>query len=132
MRSSVTQFNVPVRKIDEVLPEIVLWRGKSDVDERAPFWPFGSTDQAHVRFTREPVAFAGVARDAGTNHVIPRSCPCAVARHAMAEAEFTATEILAAVLTGVRVALEHAVPANLHFLPAPSIENQKQEHPRHT
>ena len=33
----IAQFNVPVRKIDKMLPEIVLRRGKSDLDERPPF-----------------------------------------------------------------------------------------------
>src|SRR5881227_3593511 len=132
MRSSVTQFNVPVREIDEMLPEVVLRRGKSDLDERPPFWPFGSTDQAHVRFTRQPIAFARVARNARANHILPRCCSTAVARHDVIEIELAAVKNLAAVLAGVLVALEDVVPGKFHFLLWKPIENQKHNHPRDT
>ena len=52
MRSSIAQFDIPVREIDKVFPEVVLRRGKGNLDERPPFWPFGFADQAHVRFSR--------------------------------------------------------------------------------
>ena len=32
----VAQFNVPVREIDEVLPEVVLGRSEGDLDKRPP------------------------------------------------------------------------------------------------
>ena len=128
----IAQFNVPVREIDEVLPEIMLRRGKSDVDEGTPFWPLRLADQAHVRFTRQPVAFARVAGNARANHVLPCSRPSAIARHDVIEIELAAVKNLAAVLAGVLVALKHVVPGKFHFLLWKPIENQEHNHPRDT
>ena len=131
-RSSVAQFNVPVREIDKMLPEIVLRGGKCNVDERPPFWPLRFPDQTHVRFARKPVAFARVARNARANHVFPCCCSTAIARHDVIEVELAAIEKFAAVLTGVLVALEHVVPGKFHLLLWKPIENQKDNHPRDT
>jgi len=51
-----------------VLPEIVLGRSKGDLDKRPPLRSLRFADQAHVCFTRKPVALARIARDAGANH----------------------------------------------------------------
>src|SRR6266550_7865016 len=77
----VAQFDIPVREINEVLPEIVLGRSKGDLDKRPPLRPLGFADQAHVRFTRKPVALARIAGDAGANHVFPSRRSASVARH---------------------------------------------------
>jgi len=60
----ITQFHIPIREVDKVLPEIVLWSRERNLDERPPFWPFWFADQTHVRFARKPVALARVAPDA--------------------------------------------------------------------
>src|SRR2546430_6650239 len=65
----VAQFDVPVREINEVFPQIVLRRSKSDLDERPPLRSLRFADQAHVCFTREPITLAGIAGDARANHV---------------------------------------------------------------
>lgn len=128
----IAQLDVPVGEIDKVLPEIMLWSGKSDVDERPPFWPFRFANQAHVRFSREPVAFARIASNARANHVFPRSCPSAIARHDVIEIELASIEKFAAILTGVLVALENIVASEFYFLLWKPIENQKYNHPRDT
>jgi len=115
-----------------MFPEIVLRRGKCNVDERPPFWPLRFPDQTHVRFAGEPVAFARIARNARANHVLPRSRSTAIARHDVIEIELAAIEKFAAVLTGVLIALENIVAGKFHFLLWKPIENQKYNHPRDT
>src|SRR5437588_9369375 len=129
-RSLIAQLNVPVREIDEVFPEVVLRGGKCDVDERPPFWSLWFPDKAHVRLTREPVAFARITADARTNHVLPCCCPSAIARHDVIEIQFAAIEKFAAILARVLVALEHVVASEFYLLRRKPIENQKHNHPR--
>ncbi len=99
------------------------------MDERPPLRPLRFANQAHVRFAREPVAFARIAADAGTNHVLPRGRPSPVTRYDMIQIEFATIENLAAVLAGVLVALEHVVPSKFHFLLRKPIEHQKSQSP---
>ena len=40
----VAQFDVPVREINEVFPEIVLGRSKGDLDKRPPLRPLRFAD----------------------------------------------------------------------------------------
>jgi len=80
---SIAQLHVPVRQINEVLPEIVLRRSKGDLDKWPPLWPLRFADQCHVRIAGEPVAFARIARDARANNVFPSRRPASVARHDM-------------------------------------------------
>ncbi len=127
--SSIAQLDVPVSKIDKVLPKIVLRRGKGNLDERPPFWPFGFADQAHVRFARKPIAFACIAGDARTNHVFPRCSPSPIARHDVIEIKFASIEDLTAVLAGVFVALEDIVTRKLYLLLWKPIEHQQHNHP---
>src|SRR4029077_8115181 len=105
----IAQFDIPVREIDKVLPEVVLRSGKGDLDKRPPLWPLGFADQAHVRFARKPVAFACVATDARAHNVFPRSRPSAVARHYVIQIEFASIENLTAVLACILVALKDIV-----------------------
>src|SRR5439155_14586481 len=116
-------------EIDEVLPEIVLRRGKGNLDERPPFWPFGFADQAHVRFARKPVALACIAGDARANHVLPSCGSSAIARHDVIQIEFASIENLTAVLAGVLVALKNIVARKLYFLLWNPIEHQQYNHP---
>ena len=123
-RCLVAQLNVPVGKINEVLPEIVLRRSKRDLNKRTPFWPLRFADQAHVRFSRKTVAFTRVARNTRANHVFPSRRPAPVARHDMVQIEFTAIEELAAVLAGVLVSLKHVVSGEFYFLLRKPIERK--------
>ena len=115
-----------------MFPEIVLGRGKSNVDERPPFWTLRFANQTHVRFSRDPVAFACVAADARANHVFPRGRSSSVAWDDMIQIEFAPVKALAAVLAGVLVALEHIVSGKFHFLLRKPIENKKHNHSGNT
>ena len=100
----IAQFNVPVRKIDKMLPEIVLRRGKSDLDKRAPFGPLRFADQAHVGFSRKPVALPCITGDTRADHVFPGRHPAAIARHHVIEIEVATFKNFSTVLAGVLVA----------------------------
>ena len=126
----VAQLNVPVRKINEVLPEIVLGRSKRDLHKWPPLWPLRFADQAHVRFSRKPVAFTRVARNTRANHVFPSRRPAPVARHDMVQIELAAIEELSAVLAGVLVSLKHVVSGEFYFLLRKPIEHKQHDHPR--
>jgi hypothetical protein len=128
-RSLIAQLDVPVRKINEVLPEIVLWSSKRNLDEWPPLWPLRFADQAHVRFTRKPVPFARIARDAGANHVFPGRRPAPIARHDMIQIKLAPVEELAAVLAGVLVSLKHVVSGEFYFLLWKPIEHKQHDHP---
>jgi len=126
----IAQFDVPVREVDEVLPEIVLWGRECDMHERPPLRSLGFANQAHVRFARKPVTFARIAGDTRANHVLPRGCSSPITRYDVIQIEFAAIENFAAVLASVFVALKHVVPGKFHFLFWKPIENQKHNHPR--
>ena len=126
----IAQLDVPVRKINEVLPEIVLGRSKGDLDKRPPLWPLRFSDQAHMRFTRKPVAFPCIARDAGANHVFPSRRSAPVARHYVIQIQVTPLEEFAAVLAGVLVSLKHVVSGEFYFLLRKPIEHKQHDHPR--
>ena len=49
----------------------------------------------------------------------------------MIEIQFAAIENIAAVLTGIFIALENIVPRKLHFLLRQAIEEQQDDHTRH-
>ena len=126
----VAQFDVPVCQIDEVLPEIVLRRGKRNLNKWPPLRPLGFTDQAHVRLARKPVAFARIARNTRANHVFPSRRPAPVTRHDMIQIKLAAIEQVSAVLAGVLVSLKHVVPGEFYFLLRKSVEHKQHDHPR--
>ena len=105
-----------------MLPEIVLGRSKGNLNEWPPLRPLRFADQAHVRFTGQPVSFPRIARNAGANHVFPNSRPATVTRHDVIQIKLAAIEQLAAVLAGVLVSLKHIVPREFHFLLRKPIE----------
>jgi len=92
--------------------------------KRPPFGPLRFSNQGHVRFAGQSVAFTGIARNAGTNHIFPRSCPTAIARDDMIEIQVIAIKDMSAVLAGVLVTLENVVTSELHFLLRQPVEHQ--------
>jgi hypothetical protein len=128
-RTLVAQFDIPVREIDKVLPEIVLGRSKRDLNKWPPLRPLRFADQAHVRFSRKTVAFTRVARNTRANHVFPSRCPASVARHDVVQIELAAIEELSAVLAGVFVSLKHVVSGEFYFLLRKPIEHKQHDHP---
>ena len=111
-------------------PAFMLWRRKSDMQEWAPFRALCFANKSHARFLGQPVAFAGVTRNARANHVFPRRCPPAIARHDVIEIQIVAIEKLAAVLTGVLVTLENVVTRELNLLLWQPIEKEQHDHAR--
>ena len=77
-----------------------------------------------MRFTRKPVAFPRIARDARANHIFPSRRSAPVARHDMIQIQVAPIEQLAAVLAGVLVALEYVVAREFYFLLRKPIEHQ--------
>ena len=127
----VAQLDVPVGKIDKVSPAFVLRRRKCDVHKRAPLRALRFANQTHLRFPRQTVALARIARDTGANHVLPDGESASVARHDMIEIQVVPLKNLAAVLAGVLVALENIVPREFHFLFRQPIEEEQHDHTRH-
>ncbi len=113
-----------------MLPEIVLGRSKRDLNKWPPLRPLRSTNQAHVRFARKPVAFARIARNTRANHVFPSRRPAAIARHDVIQIKVTTIEEFATVLAGVLVSLKHVVPCEFYFLLWKPIEHKQNNHPR--
>src|SRR5438132_737938 len=105
----VTKLNVPISQIDKMFPEIVLRRGKRNLNKRPPLWPFGFADQAHVRLARKPIALVRIAGDTRANDIFPRCCSSLISRHNVIQIEFAAIKHLPAILAGVLVTLENVV-----------------------
>ena len=131
-RRSVAQFDIPVREIDEMPPAFMLGRRKGDMNKWTPFRPLRFADKMHVRFLRQPIAFACIARDARANHIFPCRRSTSFARHDMIEIQVVALKNVATILTGVLVALENVVTRELHFLFRETIEKEQHDHARHT
>jgi len=113
-----------------VFPEIVLGRSKGNLDKRPPFRPLRFANQTHVRFTRKPIPFPRIARDAGANHIFPSRRPAPVARHNVIQVKLTAIEQFTAVLAGVLVTFEYVMPGEFHFLLRKPIEHKQHDHAR--
>src|SRR5207249_11414105 len=126
----IAELDVPVREIDKMLPEIVLWSSKCNLHERPPLRSLRFPDQAHVCFTRKPVALARVAWDTRANDVFPSRCPAPVAWHDMIQIKLAAIEELAAVLAGVLVSLKHVVAREFYLFFREPIEHKQHDHPR--
>jgi hypothetical protein len=120
----IAQFDVPIREINKVLPEIVLRRSKGDLDKRPPLRSLRLSDQAHVRFTRQPIAFARIAWDARAHHIFPRGHASSIPRHDMIEIQVAPLEKMAAVLAGIVISLKYVVPGEFYFLLRKPIEHQ--------
>lgn len=108
----------------------MLGRRKRDVNKRTPLGPLRLADQMHVRFLREPIALARIARNARANHIFPGRGSASFARHDMIEIEIVALKNCTAILAGVFVALEDVVTRELHFLFWETIEKQQHDHAR--
>ena len=104
---------------------------KGDMHKWAPLGPLRFADKMHVRFLRQPIAFACIARDARANHIFPCSRSASFTRHDMIKIQVVALEDLAAVLAGVLVALENVVASELHFLFREPIEKEQHDYARH-
>ena len=98
--------------------------------ERTPLRSLRLSNQTHVGFLREPVAFARVTLNARANHIFPCRRPASVPRHDMIEIQLISLENPAAILAGVFVALENIVTRKLHFLLRETIKKEQHNHAR--
>ena len=105
----------------------MLRRRKGDVQERAPLRALWFANESHARFLGQPVAFARVTWNARANHVFPRRCPAAIARHHMIEIQIVAIEKMSAVLAGILIAFENVMPRKLYFLFRKPIKKQQDD-----
>src|SRR5947209_20255674 len=96
-------------------PALVLWSGERHVQERPPFRTLRFTDQRHLRFLRESIAFARVTRNARANDIFPSRISTAVAWNDVVEIQIVSIESDAAVLARVLVALENIVAGMFTF-----------------
>ena len=98
-------------------PALMLRCRKSDLNKWTPLGPLRFADKMHVRFLRQPIAFACIARDARANHIFPCCRSTSLARHDMVEIQL--------------VALKNVVPRELHFLFRETIEKEQHDYARH-
>ena len=108
----------------------MLRRRKCDMHKRAPLRSLRLANQTHVRFLRQPVAFACVTLNARANHVFPCRRSASIARHDMIEIQLISLEDMAAILASVLVALENVVTGKLHFLLRETIKKEQHNHAR--
>ena len=69
---SVAQFNIPVGQVEEVAPGFRAVAGDLHVEKGPQFGTLWLFHQLHAGLMRTTVALAGVAGDAGADHVFPR------------------------------------------------------------
>ena len=67
----LTEFDIPIRDVEEVPPGIMNLCTERDLHERTPLRTLRLTDQAHSSFQRRPVGLPRVTRNAGTHDVFP-------------------------------------------------------------
>src|SRR5436309_8762538 len=82
-RSSIAQFDVPIGQIDKMPPALMLGCRKRDLNKWTPLGSLRFADKMHMRFLRQPVAFARIARDARANHIFPGRGSTPFPRHHM-------------------------------------------------
>jgi hypothetical protein len=81
---------------------------------------------------RKAIPFSGITRDAGANDILPRRKPAFIAWNDVIQIQVAFIEDLAAVLTGILVALEDVVPGKLHLFPRHAVEEHEHDHARHS
>lgn len=129
-RLTVPQLDIPVREVEEVFPTVVVVGGDGDVDEGSPFRAFGLANELHADLMWEAVALFRVAGDAGTHNVFPCGQTAFFPGQDMIQIQFRAVEDDAAILTGIRIALEDIVTRELDFFFWKTVKKKEDDHPR--
>lgn len=99
-----------------MFPTVVLVQREVDLNEWPPFRTLWLSDQMHPGFLGRAIGFVRVARNAGTNNILPRCRAATVSRNNMVKIQIFAVENSAAVLAHVFVPFENIMPGELHFL----------------
>ncbi len=126
----LTQFDVPVGEVNEMLPTVMMVHGKVDLYERTPFGPFGLSDEVQGGLLGGAVCLLRIAFDAGADNVFPRGRAAAVARDDVVQVQILAFEDTPAILAGVLIALKNIVAGELDFLLGKAVINQEQDDAR--
>lgn len=87
-------------------PAVMDAAREGDVDERPPLRALRFAQQLHPCLVRKAVPLACVARDAGTDDVLPSRLAATIAGKHMIEVEVGTVENLPAILAGVFVPLK--------------------------
>ena len=123
-----TELDIPVSKVQEVFPALMMLEPQIYLNERPPFRAFWFANQVHASLIGSPVGFAGVTNDARTHDVFPSGRPTAVSGNYVVEVQILPVKKVATILTGVAIPLENVVSGKLHFLLGQTIkENQKND-----
>src|SRR5262245_38727301 len=93
-----TQFNVPVREINEMLPGVLRGQADLHMHEGPPPWPSWPADESQARLVRSAIGLARVASDTRTHNVLPGSRPTAVAGDHVVKVQVLPIEYSATVL----------------------------------
>jgi hypothetical protein len=111
----ITQLDIPIGDIEEMLPTIMRIGGDGNVDEWTPLGALRFSDERHASLVRKAVSLARVARDAGTDDVLPCRLAAAVAGTHVIKIQVGTVEDLAAILAGVFVPLEDIETREFHL-----------------
>ena len=124
-------LDVPVREVDEVLPAIVTVQAEVNLNEGTPFRTFRLADQMQASFLRSSIRFLGIARDAGTDNILPSRWTTVIAGNHVVKIQILAIKNASAILTSVLVALENIMPGKFNFLFRKTIKDDQQDNPGH-
>jgi hypothetical protein len=114
-----------------MFPAFVLVQAQVDLHEGTPLGPLGLADKVHAGLLRGVIGLAGIARNTRANDVFPSRWAAAIAGNDVIQVQVFAVEGLAAILTGVVIALENIVPCEFHFLFGKAVEHDEQDNARH-
>ena len=110
-----------------MFPAVVVVDVEIDLNERPPLRALGLANQMQPRFERGAVGFARVARDAGTDDILPSRRAASVTRNDVVEIEIVAIKSLSAVLAGVLVPLENVVAGEFHLFFREPVEHDEED-----
>ena len=75
-----TQFDVPIRKIEEMLPVIVDSTPEGHLDKGSPLGTLRLAHQTEAGFRRRAIGFPGITWNARANDVFPSRGPSTIPR----------------------------------------------------
>lgn len=109
------KFNVPICRVQELLPGGISLFGKVDVHARIAARLYRFADKAQMGLCRRASAFSDVASDACADDVLPAGGPVLGPGYDVVKAQFRGRKLLSAVLAGVAVARENVAAIELHL-----------------
>ena len=112
----VAQFNIPVSQVEEVAPGFRAVAGDLHIEEGAELGAFRFFHQLHAGLMGTTVALAGVAGDAGADHVFPRGRAALVPGDDVVKVKVLPILFVPAVLAGEGIPLKNVLAGQLHFL----------------